>query len=236
MSSATDHTDIGLESSVPDQAPTVTDELQHPSEEEVPASGVRIEDGEEHVDQAEDVEEVDEKEPVEKAAIAAERGGRLSSVRALTYGLLLLLVLALTLSAGYLKWADGSARAAQSAAADSVRAASETTVAILSYRPDTAEKELSAAADRLTGTFRDQYTDLIKTVVIPGAQEQQISAVATVPAAASVSASENQARVLVFINQTTLIGSEPPNTTTSCVRITLDKIGDRWLVSEFEPV
>ncbi|UXA15537.1 hypothetical protein KXD97_26385 [Mycobacterium sp. SMC-8] len=169
------------------------------------------------------------------APAVAERGRRFTGTRILTCALLLL-VLVLTVAAGYLKWMDGSARGAQVAAAESVRVASETTVAILSYRPDTAEKDLTAAADRLTGTFRDQYTDLTKTVVIPGAQQQQISAVATVPAAASVSADDDRAEVLVFINQTTLIGSEPPNVTTSCVRITLDKVDGRWLVSGFEPV
>jgi Mce-associated membrane protein len=234
MSRPTDQTAIGLESNVPREAPTTTDELHRPSAG-VSASGDLPEDGEQRIDRAEP-EEADKTEPADEAAPAAKRFRRFSFTRVLTYGLLPLLALALTLAAGYVKWEDGSARASQAAAAESVRVASETTVAILSYRPDTAEKELKAAADRLTGTFRDQYTDLITTVVIPGAQQQQISAVATVPAAASVSASEDRASVLVFINQTTLIGSEPPSTTTSCVRITLDKIGGRWLVSEFEPV
>ena len=48
--------------------------------------------------------------------------------------------------------------------------------------------ELHAARDLLTGDFRDSYTSLTNDVVIPGAKQKQISAVATVPAAASVSA------------------------------------------------
>ncbi|MBB5163651.1 hypothetical protein [Mycobacterium sp. AZCC_0083] len=39
-----------------------------------------------------------------------------------------------------------------------------------------------------------------RDVVVPGAKERQVSAAATVPAAASVS--ENQAVVLLFVNQT----------------------------------
>jgi Mce-associated membrane protein len=39
-----------------------------------------------------------------------------------------------------------------------------------------------------------------RDVVVPGAKERQVSAVATVPAAASVS--ENQAVVLLFVNHT----------------------------------
>jgi Mce-associated membrane protein len=88
----------------------------------------------------------------------------------------------------------------------------------------------------LTGEFKDSYTSLIHDVVIPGAKEKQISAVANVPAAASVSASENHAVVLVFVNQATTIGQDPPTNTASSVRVTLDKIAGRWLISQFHPV
>jgi Mce-associated membrane protein len=109
-------------------------------------------------------------------------------------------------------------------------------VALLSYRPDTVEKDLSSAQDRLTGTFRDSYVSLIHDVVIPGAKQKQISAVATVPAVGAVSATQNHAVVLVFVNQTIIIGTDPPGNTASSVKVTLDKIGTRWLISGFEPV
>jgi Mce-associated membrane protein len=57
-----------------------------------------------------------------------------------------------------------------------------------------------------------------------------------VPAAASVSATENHAVVLVFIDQTTTIGDDAPTQTTSSVRITLERVHDRWLISQFDPV
>ena len=82
------------------------------------------------------------------------------------------------------------------------------------------------ARDRLTGEFRDQYTSLINDVVIPGAKEKQISAVANVPEAASVSANPGHAVVLVFVNQTVVVGTGAPTDTASSVRITLDKVGD----------
>ncbi|MBN9635487.1 MAG: hypothetical protein J0H22_09840, partial [Actinobacteria bacterium] len=107
----------------------------------------------------------------------------------------------LAVAAGYLKWEDGSVRLAEGAAADSVRAASDGTVAMLSYHPETVDTELKAAADRLTGGFRGEYTKLVDTVVAPGAKQKHIAAVATVPDAASVSATENHAVVLVFVNQ-----------------------------------
>jgi hypothetical protein len=122
------------------------------------------------------------------------------------------------------------------AAASSVTAATEDTIALLSYHPETVEKDLTSARDRLTGSFRDDYTKLTTDVVIPGSTEKKISAVATVPAAASVSASENHAVALVFVDQATTIGTDAPTDTASTVRLTLEKVDDRWLISQFDPV
>jgi Mce-associated membrane protein len=155
--------------------------------------------------------------------------------RVIARGVLPTLALLLALGAGYLKWVDGSARDAQTASAESVRAAVESTIAMLSYEADTADKDLTAATGRLTGSFKDSYSSLIHDVVIPGAKEKRISAMANVPAAASVSASANHAVVLVFINQSTTIGNEAPTSTASSVRVTLDKVQNRWLISQFDP-
>ena len=144
--------------------------------------------------------------------------------------------LGLAVGASYLNWLDASSRGVEAARAESVRAAAESTVAMLTYRPSTAEKDLTAALDRLTGNFKDYYSSLIQDVVIPGAKRKQISSVATVPATASVSASERHGVVLVFVDQIITVGTDPPSNTASNVRVTLDKIGGRWLISQFEPV
>jgi Mce-associated membrane protein len=59
---------------------------------------------------------------------------------------------------------------------------------------------------------------------------------AKVNAAASVSATENHAVVLVFANQTVTIGGGAPTDTQPVIRVTLDKVDGRWLVSHFDPV
>jgi Mce-associated membrane protein len=191
-------------------------------------------------DAADEVEAADEAaddtDPAEEAEAPAPSSSQFSWSRVLAYAVLPGLALALALGVGYLKWQDGSARLSQQAAAKSVQAAMESTIAMLSYRPETAEKDLIAARDRLTGKFRDDYTKLINDLVIPGAKQKQISSAATVPAAASVSATVNRAVVLVFVNQTIVIGKDPPSDTASCVRLTLDKAGDRWLISQFDPI
>jgi Mce-associated membrane protein len=77
---------------------------------------------------------------------------------------------------------------------------------------------------------------LIHDVVIPGAKQQHISAVATVPLASSVSATTTHAVALLYVDQTTTIGAGAPTATASSVRVTLEKVGDRWLISAFEPI
>jgi Mce-associated membrane protein len=146
------------------------------------------------------------------------------------------LALILALGVGYLKWLDGTARESRAAADASVQAASESTVAILSYKPETVDHDLKAAADRLAEPFRQQYTQLVNDVVAPGSKQQHITALATVPAAASVSATGKQAVVLVFVDQTTTIGNDAPTQSTSSVRVSLEKVDGRWLISQFDPV
>jgi Mce-associated membrane protein len=144
--------------------------------------------------------------------------------------------LVLAVAAGFLKWVDGSARQSDPAGIASVQAASESTVALLSYKHDTVDNDVAAARERLTGNFKDSYNSLTRDVVIPGAKQKQISTVATVPAAASVSATENHAVVLVFVDQTLTMGNAAPTDTASSVRVTLDKIAGRWLISQFDPI
>jgi Mce-associated membrane protein len=154
----------------------------------------------------------------------------------ITYGVLPGLALLLASGAGFLKYQDASVRDAEVARAESVRAATDSTIALLSYKPETVEKDLEAAKSRLTGTFLDAYTSLTHEVVIPGAKQKQISAVATVPAATSTSATSSHAVVLLFIDQTVIVGKDPPASTASSVRVTLDQVDGRWLISQFDPV
>jgi Mce-associated membrane protein len=180
---------------------------------------------------ADDVE-LGEDQPADAGA-----GGRARWwVRMVAYGLLPTVAFLLAGGAGYLKWQADSARDVVTAQSQSVTAATEGTVALLSYQAASVDKQLTAARDRLTGSFRDSYGALIHDVVIPGAQQKQISAVATVPAAASVSATRDHAVVLVFVDQSVTVGADTPTSTASSVKVTLDRIGDRWLISDFTPV
>jgi Mce-associated membrane protein len=194
----------------------------------------------ESVDKTDEADTADEpSETADEASESAEPEKpkrRIQWARVFAFGVLPAVALLLALAAGYLKWMDNSVRDSETARIESVQAAKDNTIALLSYKPDTVEQQLNAARVLLTGDFRDSYTSLINDVVIPGAKQKQIAAVATVPAIASVSAKPGHAVVLVFVNQTVVVGQDAPTDTASSVRVTLDKVGDRWLISKFDPV
>ncbi|WP_231972125.1 hypothetical protein [Mycobacterium sp. E3251] len=156
--------------------------------------------------------------------------------RVLAYGVLPGLALLLTLTAGYFKWVTASADDVARARTEVVKVAGDDAVALLSYKADSVDKDLAAARERLTGDFKDAYTELTRQVVIPGAKEKHITAAAKVAAAAPVSVTSNHAVALLFVNQTVTVGEGAPTDTQPVVRVTLDKVNGRWLVSHFDPV
>ena len=212
-----------------------TDPAADESSLDDPAERDDLADEAEAADEADllDPEEGEGEDDVTEAPV--ERSSRFSWTRLLVAGLPAL-ALILALGVGYLKWLDGTARESRAAAEQSIRAASDSTIAILSYKPETVDRDLKAAADRLAEPFRQQYTQLVNDVVAPGAKQQHITAVATVPAAASVLATGKHAVVLVFVDQITTIGNDAPTQSTSSVRVSLEKVDGRWLISQFDPV
>ncbi len=206
---------------------TEADLVEEAAAEPVPVAAVEVEN---RVDEATDV---DDSEPGDPPP-SARRRGRLSGV--IAFLVLPVLAMLLASAAGYLKYYESSIGGIQAAQRDSVQSATDGTIALLSYQPDTVEKDLEAAKSRLTGDFLNSYTSLTHDVVIPGAKQKQISAKATVPAASLTSATENRAVVLLFVDQSVVVGHDAPTETASSVRVTLDKVDGRWLISRFDPV
>lgn len=136
----------------------------------------------------------------------------------------------------WLIWDTSTRRGADRAGQEAVQVARDAIPVLFSYRPDTAEKDLAAARDRLTGRFLDDYSQLVSTVVVPEATQKGIAATAAVPAAAVVSADARHAVVLAYIDQTRTVGSEPPTRIGSSARVTMDKVDGRWLISGFEQI
>jgi Mce-associated membrane protein len=231
IDSATEQVEAILAGETTDQAASATNEPEATGDAHDTSGTKDVAEAGEASAEGEDTETEDAKDvesPVRKPRIVWSR--------ALVFGVLPVLALLIAVAAGFLKWQDTWVRSSGAAGIESVAAAKESTIAILSYRPESVEKDLGTARDRLTGKFRDSYADLVRDVVVPGAKKDHISAIATVPAAASVSATPNHAVVLVYVDQTVSVGNDAPTDTASTVRVTMDKIGNRWLISAFDPI
>jgi Mce-associated membrane protein len=147
------------------------------------------------------------------------------------------LALLAIVAGAWLFWDAQVRRGAEQAGAQALLSARESIPAILSYQSATAEKDLPAAAqDRLTGKFLADYTQLITTVVVPEAKQKGVSASAQVPAAAVVSADNARAVVLAYVNQSLAVGTAAPTQARSSVRVTMDNVDGRWLISGFDPI
>ena len=116
-------------------------------------------------------------------------------------------------------------------------AAREGTVALLSYAPETLDKDLATAKSHLTGEFLKYYSDFTDKIVAPAAKQKGVKTEATVARAAVSEMQPDHAVVLVFVNQVTTSKDRPdPALATSSVLVTMVNQDGRWLISEFNPV
>jgi Mce-associated membrane protein len=122
-------------------------------------------------------------------------------------------------------------------AAETIKAASEGTVALLSYSPDTLDKDFAAAKTHLTGDFLNYYTQFTQDIVTPAAKQKQVKTSTMIMKAAVSELKPTSAVVLVFLNQTTTSKDNPDGSFSgSTVKVGLTKINGAWLISRFDPV
>jgi Mce-associated membrane protein len=123
------------------------------------------------------------------------------------------------------------------AAKSAITAASEGTVAILSYSPDTFDRDFASAKSHLTGDFLSYYDNFTQQIVAPAAKQKSVKTTAVVVRAAVSELHLNSAVVLVFVNQSTMSADRTdPTLNSSSVLVTLTKARGEWLISSFNPV
>ncbi|MGO4443820.1 hypothetical protein AB4Z42_10750 [Mycobacterium sp. 2YAF39] len=111
------------------------------------------------------------------------------------------------------------------------------TVALLSYSPDSLDKDFANAKSNLTGDFLSYYTQFTEQIVTPAAKEKQVKTAASVVRAAVTEIHPDSAVVLLFINQVTTSKENPDGAfAASSVKVSMKKIDGRWLISAFDPV
>lgn len=187
--------------------------------------------------EAEIESEAGEDEPEDKPEEpVAEPARTIAWPRVLVFAVIPAVALLLAAGSAFLRWQLTWDAGSDTARSESVEAAKEITVEMLSYDPETVEQHLNEALGRLTGNFLDSYTTLVNTRVIPIATTQRVTATAEVPAAGVVSASPDRAEVVLYLNQYVTVGDQAPQKTASTVRATMVREDGKWLMSEFAPV
>jgi Mce-associated membrane protein len=133
----------------------------------------------------------------------------------------------------YLPDRETDAAAAKSA----LSAASDGTVAVLSYSPETVDRDFASAKSHLTGDFLKYYEQFTQQIVGPAAKQKGVKTTAVVlRAALSGELHPDSANVLLFVNQTTQSKDRPePTMTSSSVVAIMTKADGRWLISSFNP-
>jgi Mce-associated membrane protein len=154
----------------------------------------------------------------------------------------LALALALVAAAGLTSWMfffvyQPDRETDDAAVQSAIKAASDGTVALLSYSPESLDKDFATAKSKLTGSFLSYYTQFTEQIVAPAAKQKAVKTQAAVVRAALSEIHPDNAVVLVFINQTTESKDRPDASfINSAVRVTMQKIDGGWLISSFDPV
>ncbi|BDX31163.1 hypothetical protein TUM20985_17100 [Mycobacterium antarcticum] len=222
MSEKDDVTDV----ETPDVEPTA-EEL-----DETPAA-VDDEDGDEVGDEVGD--EGGDETPADTAeAPRSARGTKMLAPLALA--------VALIASAGLAGWLyvyqyQPDRESNSAVAAETVKAASDGAIALLSYAPETMDKDFTAAKTHLTGDFLNYYSQFTQDIVTPAVKQKAVTTSATIVQAAASEVNPDNAQVLLFLNQTTTSKENPDGSfTASSVKVGLTKVDGAWLISAFDPV
>ncbi len=152
--------------------------------------------------------------------------------------LTLLLITATAFASGYFYFVYRPDLQTDDAAAHQViRAASDGAVALLSYSPETLDRDFANAKSRLTEDYLAYYQRFADQIVGPSAQRGQVTTTATVIKAAVSELHPGSAVVLVFVKQKTTSKEKPePVVTSSSLRVALTRVGGSWLIEKFDAV
>ena len=154
----------------------------------------------------------------------------------------ILLVVLLVFTGGVTGWLYQTQyrfdQATDTAAADAaVQAASDGTIALLSYSPQNLETDFTNARSHLTGDFLNYYNQFTEQIVSPAAKKNGVTTSASVVNAAVSELYPDRAVVLVFLNQSTTSSENPDGSfSTSSVKVGLAKVDGSWRIASFDPV
>ena len=153
-----------------------------------------------------------------------------------------ILVLLLLVSGGLAAWLyferyQPNQQTDPSVARAVVNAASDGTVALLSYSPESLDKDFANAKSHLSGDFLSYYNQFTEQIVAPAAKQKSLKTTAHVIGAGMSELHPNSAVVLVFVDQSTTSKDRPdPAMASSSVLVSMTRINGNWLITKFDPV
>ncbi|MQY16014.1 hypothetical protein SRB5_62060 [Streptomyces sp. RB5] len=112
-------------------------------------------------------------------------------------------------------------------------AVSDTLTRIFSYSPKSTDTTEAAAADRLDGKAKKQYTDLFAQVKQRVA-EQKLTLTTHVVRAGAVRLEDGEATVLVFLDQVTERTGAEPTSVAAQLSVTAKEHDGQWLITDMK--
>ncbi|QRY61612.1 hypothetical protein JVX90_14475 [Gordonia sp. PDNC005] len=126
---------------------------------------------------------------------------------------------------------DDPDRSVSSAAASAV-------TELMTFAPTDASGRRDDVESRLTGVLAADYALRGPDVVFPSAAESRVTMTVDVTDAATVTQTDRTARVLVFADQTIVVGKREDIPSKAGVSrwAWMTRVGDQWLLAKLEPV
>lgn len=152
------------------------------------------------------------------------------------------LSVAVAATAGWGAWQStttGQNRSDRSFSAEEqvITTAKRSAEALLTYSYTEVQQQLYAAEELTTGEFRKEFRQFADTTVIPAVRGKKISTNTVVVGAGIQSLAADNAKVLLFVNQSTTTAAEPvAKVATSSVLAGLQNVNGSWLISQFDPL
>lgn len=137
---------------------------------------------------------------------------------------------AVSVAAAIWAWQAGDDTAVEEATSSAQAAAEQAIEPLLSYDYETLEADQQRAASYLTADYREEY-DKLFALIEDNAPSVQPQVEAKAFASAIVRSGEERVDVLLFVDQlTTNKGMEQPVTYKNQVTVTMQKVGQDWLI------
>ncbi|WP_395696075.1 J domain-containing protein [Nocardioides sp.] len=160
-----------------------------------------------------------------------DRAGR----RGVPAWLLVGLAVAVLVVAGVGAWLDvttPSDRSVEDATSAAQSAAERAVVPILSYDATSLDQSKAAAEQYLTGDYRSEYDKLFEGVIRQNAPSTKTVVTAQLVRSGIVRSGDDRVQVFLLVNQTrTNAADDQPTIYKNWVTMTMEKVGDDWLVA-----